>query len=177
MYSYNKRREAWHLYMQRTVSSQYSRLSPMLQVSKTPVSGRSFQAMACLSTRGGSRTSSSVSTQVPVIVSKLIHEKASTRLTPMNAKRFLALCVNEDVDTVKGIGVHGRHDIARIICSNRDQPQIEGSSVFANLLEGRTCRVGVLFIIVVLFFWKIGHRSVTSVSSEPDLFAAALDAP
>lgn len=149
----------------------------MSQVSKTPVSGRSFQAMASLSTLGGSRTSSSVSTHVPVIVSKLVRETKFTRLTPVNAKRFLALCVDENVDTVKRIGVHGRHDKAWIVSSNGDQAQIERSSKFANLLEGRTRWVSVFVVVVVLFFWKVGNRAVASVSTEPDLLAAAFYTP
>lgn len=163
--------------MQRTAPLQYSRLSPMSQTSKTPVSGKSFQAMASLSFLGGSRTSSSVSTQVPVTVSTFFNDSVSTILTPMNAERFLALCVDEDVDAVERIGVHRRHDESRVICSDGNKAKVERSSEFANLLEGRTCRVGVLFIVVVLFFWKVWHRAVTSISSKPDLFAAAFYAP
>lgn len=112
-----------------------------------------------------------------MIVSTLVNDSASTRLTPMNAERFLALCVDEDVDAVERIGVHRRHNKTRIVRSDGNKTKIERSSEFANLLEGRTCRVGVLFIVVVLFFWKVWNRAVTSISSKPDLFAAAFYAP
>lgn len=45
--------------------NQNSRLSPILQTSKTPVSGILFLFRASLSFLGGSSTSSSVRTQVP----------------------------------------------------------------------------------------------------------------
>lgn len=93
----------------------------------------------------------------------------------MDPQCALALRVEEDVDAVVGIGVHGRHDEARIVGADRDQAEVKGSAVLADLFEGRTVReVGVLFAVVE-FGWGQGRDGAVASSGRSDCVWIAND--
>ena len=50
----------------------------------------------------------------------------------MNAKGSLALGVDEDVDAVEWVGVHGRHYETRIVGPNRNETKIKRATERAN---------------------------------------------
>ena len=96
---------------------------------------------------------------------------------PMYSHRFPALGVLEDLNGVKGIGMHGRENPARVVCPYGYQTQVKRPPQFADLLECWTPRVVEIGTIVVRTLWKLRYSSVPGVATEPDFLASALDAP
>lgn len=84
----------------------------------------------------------------------------------MDAHGALAARVQEDVDAVERVGVHGRHDPARVVGPDRDQAEVEGSPEGADLREGWAVRVGVRGRVVVFGRREEGHGAVTCVAVE-----------
>lgn len=78
---------------------------------------------------------------------------------------------------IERICVHGRHDESRVISADGDQAQIKRSAEFSDLLKGRAIRVIMFGAVVVDVLGQLRHSSISSVTPEPDLLAAALDAP
>lgn len=78
---------------------------------------------------------------------------------------------------IEWIRVHGRHEEPRVISTDRNQAQIERSAEFPDLLEGGAMRVIMFGAVVVDVLGQLGHCSISSVTSKPDLLAAAFDAP
>lgn len=96
---------------------------------------------------------------------------------PVDPHGPLASGVLEDVDAVKWIGMHWTHDPARIVSTNRDQAQIEGTSQLANLPESRTVWIVMLRTVIIDFFRQFGNRPVPCVATEPYFLPTAFHTP
>jgi len=72
--------------------------------------------------------------------------------------------VEENVDAVKGVSVHGRHDPARVVGADGDEAEVEGTAEGADLREGRAVRVGVVWGVVVFGGGEGGHGAVACVA-------------
>jgi hypothetical protein len=53
---------------------------------------------------------------------------------------------------------------SRVVCTNWDQSKIKRASQISNLLEGRTLRVGVIFIVVIHVVWEFWNSSIAGVT-------------
>lgn len=75
--------------------------------------------------------------------------------------------------------MHCAHDFSRFISANRDQTQVEWSTVLANLLESGTMRQSLDFrvIVIELSMFCIWDSTVAGVASEVDILAARLNTP
>lgn len=78
---------------------------------------------------------------------------------------------------IEWICMHGRHEESRVISTDRDQAQIEGSAELPDLLEGGAMRVIVFRAVVVDVPGQLGHSSISSVTTKPDFLAAAFNTP
>lgn len=85
----------------------------------------------------------------------------------MDAHGALASRVQEDVDAVEGVGVHGRHDPARVVGADGDEAEVEGTAEGADLREGRARRVGVVRGVVVFAGGEGRHGAVAGVAVGP----------
>ena len=82
----------------------------------------------------------------------------------MDAHRPLAARVEEDVDAVEGVRVHGRHDPARVVGADRDQAEVEGAAEGADLGEGGAVRQGEGRGVVVFRGGQGGDSAVAGVA-------------
>lgn len=82
----------------------------------------------------------------------------------MDAHRPLTLRVAEDVDAVEGIGVHRRHDPARVVGPDGDEAEVEGAAEVADLFEGGAVREVVRGGVVVFVFGEFGDGTVAGVA-------------
>lgn len=79
----------------------------------------------------------------------------------MDTHRSPALCVDMDVDAVEGVGVHGRHDEAWIVGTDRDETEVKGPAMAAYLCKGRTVGEVVGGVVIVDVLGKLGDGPVT----------------
>lgn len=82
----------------------------------------------------------------------------------MDTHGATAAGVEENVDAVKGVSVHGRHDPARVVGADGDEAEVEGTAEGADLREGRAVRVGVVWGVVVFGGGEGGHGAVARVA-------------
>lgn len=82
----------------------------------------------------------------------------------MDAHGALAPGVEEDVDTVEGVGVHGRHDPARVVGPDRNEAQVEGPAEGADLRERGAVWVRVVWGVVVFRAGEGGDGAVACVA-------------
>lgn len=83
----------------------------------------------------------------------------------MHAQRTATLSVDEDVDGVVGIGMHGRHDPAGLVGADGNEAEVEGAAVLADLCEGRAVRqVCVLGAVVIFAGGHAGDGAVACVA-------------
>ena len=65
--------------------------------------------------------------------------------------------------------MHGRHDVPWHVCADRDEAEIEGAAVFADVGEGGAVwEVGVCRRVVVVAVGFGGDGAVAGVAGEVD---------
>lgn len=139
----------------------------MAHTSKTPSSEIPLLERASFNFFGGSRTSSSVKTQVPGIYVSKATFKEIKRPTPVHAKGTFAARVLEYVDTVERIRVHGGHDESGLVGADWNQAKVERSAEVANLLECRAVgEFGVFSAVIIFALGNFGNSTVASITRK-----------
>lgn len=82
----------------------------------------------------------------------------------MDTHGAFAAGVEEDVDAVEGVGVHGRHDPARVVGADGDEAEVEGTAEGPDLRKGRAVRVGVVWGVVIFGGGEGRHGAVACVA-------------
>lgn len=82
---------------------------------------------------------------------------------PVHAQCPATLCVLENLNRVMRISVHGTHEKTRLVRANRDETQIERTSVLTDLFESRTCGICVFGGVVVNAVGQFWNGAITRV--------------
>ena len=86
--------------------------------------------------------------------------------TPVDAHRLPAFCIQEDVDRIIRIRMKCGHHKSWSICSNWDETKVKRASMLTNLLERRTMREFILWVVIVFARWQFVNRAVAGVTDK-----------